>query len=295
MIDIMNEKENNDVKFGIVCLVDALGVSSFNLDQSIEFIKIRDELLNSINEYISPKLKLDNVERKDYIDVIPKIVTFGDSIILTWESTHYRFNSSLCMIASRWLSPFIALGITKGILFRGAISSGYFIEKENTILGPALADAAKWYEAANWFGIFTTPTLNYTLNSMRLLYDMKSDSMKETIFEGFVKYPVPLKLEVKELWSLAWPNQFLSFFENVSDHVFSEYIRDAINFLGNIPKGSENKYENAINFYMKCKNYYSPDFIDKNYVIFNYLQDIDTYKTLKMEQKINLDNIYKNL
>ena len=56
-----------------------------------------------------------------------------------------------------------SLALGRGILFRGAFALGelyHVSQKTNTIMGPAITDAAVWYGMSDWVGVSATSARN---------------------------------------------------------------------------------------------------------------------------------------
>ncbi len=107
-------------------------------------------------------------------------------------------------IRLRWL--FIE-ALKKQIKLRGSISTGKFYVDENgldkRILGPALSDAASWYEKAEWMGIIATPDCSKKMSCHFASNHLKH---KEYLEHYYIEYPVPIKnIGRLNLWSVAWP------------------------------------------------------------------------------------------
>jgi hypothetical protein len=261
-------------RFGIVAMLDALGVSNYSTQAAIDFSEQRNELIKNLEEQAPNTEKLfDAIYTQEIIDqiisnpgcppkknIFPKIekAVFGDTIILCWPITP---ESETSREVKTWkVFPYIAIllrniiisGLERGILFRGSISIGEYACEENTFLGPAITDAYAWSEEADWFGVILTPHCQ-----IYLTYLLENEAEKETIskveptmkFENAlcVKYCVPLHQGSKELFALSWPLPFL----NTGHGSGKSGLVLLANLLLNksIPKGTESKYENSINFF----------------------------------------------
>ena len=94
----------------------------------------------------------------------------------------------------RLLRAFQVDSLNNGIRFHGSMSMGLFhrmSERSNMIMGPAVSDAARDYEVANWIGIHLTSGA-----SLELEYVL-------------VDYDVPMKTgSSRRLKSINWPRGF---------------------------------------------------------------------------------------
>lgn len=232
---------------GFVVLLDALGVRNYSSSESLAFIRKRDELLKT------NKLPDIPYTGKDAPDRNPTLRTFGDTILITWKGT---YESILTHLAG-WLIEAIVVGIRGGLLLRGAISYGEFVADRTSVLGPAVADAASWYEQAQWVGVVATPSVGMriearlsgpevgvSLGSPNLLHQMHC----------FNRYQVPCKKGAVRLWALNWP---LGFLRRAPAKAYGGLpLLDATRLLVTtalrdyaIPFGVEDKYANTIDYY----------------------------------------------
>ena len=205
---------------GIVAMLDALGASNYDTQSAKNFLEKRKKILEALD-------KLEPNEAKQIEQ--PQIFTFGDTIIFAWPVGRLHVAKNLKNVAT-WLNSAVCSGIREGILFRGSISAGQFIWSEDTILGPAVADAASWYEAADWFGVLLTP--------MCAFYWEEQGKKLETLIslKCFMKSEIQLKTTRKEMWALSWPGEFLT--ENNSREALVKYLQQF-----SVPKGTESKYK----------------------------------------------------
>lgn len=89
--------------------------------------------------------------------------------------------------------------LDKGFLLRGAISKGVFYQGNSMIIGPAVDDAAEWFEAAEWMGIMLTPQASFFVDRLQLSGQVEG-------IRKLVKYPVPCRgCASCESWVVSWP------------------------------------------------------------------------------------------
>jgi len=223
--------------FGFVALLDALGVSSYDIEAAKEFLSDRDWLLKQLE----PLNKKFSEFEKDIPS--PIIFSFGDTIIFTWDIGDDRIMKGLVPVAE-WLRVAIMLGLSRKMLLRGSLAVGKYIAFENTVIGPAVADAAAWYEDADWFGVTLTPTTEYHLISLIETWDKSKGRLD--IEKWFIEYDVPKKGGIhKKQWVVSWPYQAWA-----SDKPPSP-IGTLATLLWDLPKprGTEDKYRNTFEFY----------------------------------------------
>jgi hypothetical protein len=247
---ITTSDENlNPPDYGIVVMLDALGVSNYRIDETISFIQKRNELIQWLESF--ENLQVSKVPDLPRV----KIATFGDTIIFTWATGKNNVTKMLPNIGE-WVRTTIRWGVANEILLRGSISIGEYIADGTTVLGPAIADAAAWYEAAEWFGVILTPKSQLYCISL-IERSRNNENPNNVSFEDyFVNYPVPLKTGPKNLWAISWPYDFF----NLQDDKMSalEVLSTALWYFP-MPKGTESKYENSIAFF----NWYGTDIYPK--------------------------------
>jgi len=144
---------------GLVAILDALGTKLFSLQEAIEFIRLRDSIMTfteNVVETSLPGLKMEHLKKFTFNDTVvfaykpPQGVTLGEV---------ERF----CHV----LRVFETHSIRSNTPFRGALGIGeFYIGDEQTILGPAVSDAASWYESADWIGIHATPHATMFIQSL---------------------------------------------------------------------------------------------------------------------------------
>lgn len=245
-------------QYGIVVMLDTLGVSHYTLEQCEIFLKKQNEMMNEII-----KTKKDFKNYGFLKGIIT--ATFGDMIIICYPINEKDSHSSLEILG--WvglhLSYLLNLGIKNGILFRGSITIGDFLYGDNVVLGPAVFDAHDWYESADWFGVIFSPKIQLWLESALEIEKRKESHDTISLFEyGIVQYDVPLthreKEKEKKFWVIAWPA-----------HYYDEGIKTPAGPLGNLSKNlykipisklGEPKFKNSIDFF----KWYGTDIYQKN-------------------------------
>jgi hypothetical protein len=237
-------------QYGIVAILDALGVSNYKIDEASNFISEKNKLLS---ELAAEDSQLSSIFCKAAGDnpkiPYPKmtISTFGDSIIICWPIEGKVILETVFPVVAFWLQKSISQGIKHRILLRGSVSIGkYLVDNttgNTTIIGPAIADANAWSQAADWFGIILTPYCQ-----MRLTEMLENTECIVPIELLCVKYPVPLRQshDTKELYAISWPIHFLIGRTKENSGLFE--LTSQLSELS-VPKGVESKFENSINFF----------------------------------------------
>ncbi|MEZ5337692.1 MAG: hypothetical protein R3F46_05460 [bacterium] len=251
-----------DKKWGAIALFDALGARGYSIEDSINFLNSREELIENSGGHIQ-KTKVRTLVPESELARIGTIsggvkvqaFTFGDTIgfaITGFKKDHPQKQLAACEVAGNFCRKFFTNALLKGILFRGAFSIGEFVtDYQSTIIGPAVRDAAEWYESCDWIGVVASP--NAGKHVSLFFSDHASYMMDNSVHEVFLEYDVPLKRGGKaKLVTLNWPRMI--------DSSPPTYIKNFEweNRLGifqtillphNIDFGTEKKYENTIEFY----------------------------------------------
>ena len=83
--------------------------------------------------------------------------------------------------------------LVEGILFRSSVSLGTFYvdDDTNTVMGPAVTDAAAWYDSADWVGINATPHATLAIQAL-------IEHERGTVGHVLIDYPVPMKKDTAQ-------------------------------------------------------------------------------------------------
>ncbi|MGB8517659.1 MAG: hypothetical protein WCD45_07200, partial [Gallionella sp.] len=256
------------IKNGVVVLLDALGVSQFDLEACVDFLDKREEILEyAENHYLlNTKGALLNFSLKPIITA-----TFGDTLLFAWDFDGDKAASKPVAIKflAAWLAHILSEGIRRKIYYRGAMSSGELLvdTESNTVIGSAVVDASNWYEQADWIGVIATPSCGigieyfesvkvsasennqgeaekkYHAACINLCSDSLSSSMLEDTYSSYLRRcSVPLKGDkALDMWVVAWPSLF--------DGDKNAMLGAVVPLSKLWPKGVETKYENTIKFF----------------------------------------------
>ena len=244
---------------GVVVFLDALGTKTvWSRSEPSEYIKAWESVIGSIRKNAK---KYDKVTKNDA--ELPKlnIIAFSDTIILSLshnldklkeDPSLFHLNLSNLFIGTILGYPLYKAIIEEGIYLRGVISSGEFYVKKSMIIGPAVEEAAEWYEKPEWFGVSTTPSATYAIEFLR----ENGGLSDEYINEFFISYPVPMKNgSTLESYAVLWPKEFPSFEAAMSEDREKLFKDSRINLLesfsssGLIGVSSELKYKNTLDFF----------------------------------------------
>ena len=196
---------------GIILLLDALGAKQFSEGDAIHFINMRDKIIfdlhSQILQYTEPIAQLEIMHTGKRPDP-SQIITFGDTIAIAWQPSKFVESHELFSLhVIFWAIEFISKGMAVSTPLRGALSFGKYLLIENTLLGPAVADAAYWYEQPQMIGVVTT--LSTSLNYKWLL-EQNRDFMP-----FIIEYDVPIKNnKYVRTFAVNWPAGYMiPFFE----------------------------------------------------------------------------------
>lgn len=250
---------NLESKFGFVVLLDALGASSFGDDEIKKFLALRsdvNEMIEKTAENTSESLTQNTGKLN-----IPKIFTFGDTVIMTFELTSEITHIAHVSLISILLNRYLFQTFIGGVMFRGSFSIGNYIadDETNTVMGNAVSDAASWYEKSNWMGLHATPKTVNILEAMVTADDLEPIDQKfnRDRITYFRRGKVPLKNKSSlNSYIVAWPMAFYS----KANLEKSGYLNPRSYYLDvlakyDVPIGTEEKYENTTEYF----NSYEPD------------------------------------
>ncbi len=182
-------------------MIDLLGARNMDSKKTIDFLNKRKELVKKMTNVY----KYFNPSRHDDIDPIG-IILVQDTIFFYCEPKADLFEeqakNDFLIHENDWLVSIIPEGLNLGLPFRGAVSYGeFYVDRESpAILGPAVNDAAEWYEKANWLGLILTPKMTL----IRELAEEKGGYLNNPIFSK--RYSVPMSRGgANNLDAVNWP------------------------------------------------------------------------------------------
>jgi hypothetical protein len=246
--EAMRISDTVKLKRGLVAVLDALGVSLMTLNDAAEFVRLRDEIFQFTENVL--ETKLPGLEMKRL-----KRSTLNDTVVYTYETPGgvdldevERFCHVLRLFETR--------SITSAIPFRGALALGeFYMGDPQTVLGPAVVDAATWYEQADWVGIHATPHATMSIDAL-----LKQSVVNRTLAHVLVDYPVPLKGDASKdrpkpiLKAINWPKGFYLSHTRPDGNGTTEGLVLAQLTKRRMPKGTEAKYFNAMEFFRKIRD-----------------------------------------
>jgi hypothetical protein len=225
----------------VVAVLDALGAADYSKKQVDEFLDPRTWIIDEIPRLLQKYLKRYEPRRL-------LTFTFNDSVVIAYLVDDMSLKSVAHFeTACHMLRGFQTLSITRGILFRGAFAVGEVYRADlvkNTIMGPAVSDAAAWYASADWIGLSATPHAT-------MFFDGLIPQLTTDLKHLLVPHEVPLKNgERPRLRAVNWPKGF--YVEGLSPEGVRVSGKTQIRTLlsqHRIPRGSEAKYANTVAFF----------------------------------------------
>jgi hypothetical protein len=137
-------------------------------------------------------------------DVTAETVGFSDTVVFVFGITPKPKEEALAIKAVfRHLVDWYVRAVLKGELYRGAVSVGEYYREGAQILGPAVNDAGRTYDGADWAGIVLTEAAGST---------MTEPTVSEHPF-AYSRWKVPLhpkwygRVPTKPMWTLCWPTR----------------------------------------------------------------------------------------
>lgn len=194
---------------GIVVMVDALGMKARS--EREDLLRVIEDWQKVVDSFRSSKTGLKVLG--DMINPeIPgpavkwNVRSFQDTVLaFGFAATGSRVNSAdllgdaaLLLMGPFWKVMTDQYGMGCPTFLRGAVAAGRFAVSQEALLGPAVNDAAAWYEQAEWFGVLVTPRT-------ALMWEKE---FPQAVPAGYTKYDIPLKGGIlKDGFALAWPEE----------------------------------------------------------------------------------------
>jgi hypothetical protein len=221
---------------GVVAVLDALGTKLSSVDEAVRFVQLRDSILTSTTDVVETHLPGIDTKRL-------KIFTFNDTIVYVYK-TPATATLAEVEVFCHVLRIFETRAMVEGTFFRGALAIGeFFIGNAQTVLGPAIYDAAAWFEQADWIGIHATPHATMHVESL-----LESSGRK--IDHVLVDYDVPLRDKTTvRAKALNWPKGFYMKNLRPPGKGRTRGLVLAALTKHRVPKETETKYFHTIDFF----------------------------------------------
>lgn len=158
----MNSPTEAEKRSGLVVLIDALGTKQKAADET--WPKLMQRWMAVIREARGVK----TFEYQDYpsgessgklapIVVEQEVFAFSDTALLTYSTGPGGSNAKLLSLCYPRLRHLFVTSLRQKIPIRGAASVGDFYIGEGVCIGTAVANAAAWFDKADWAGIVLAP------------------------------------------------------------------------------------------------------------------------------------------
>lgn len=180
---------------GAICVLDALGFDAVTRDRELVAAKLLAEswrAAEDIKASTGKSWKNLNLEA-------PEIRFFSDTVVIALEQTRdaksivegVSVEQTILWAALQVVALLQSSVLTEemSMLYRGAFSFGHYIQSERAIFGPAVTEAARWYERPNgWFVVSAPSALAAIVSSSPL------EGWHQKPLAGLVKLSaIPLK------------------------------------------------------------------------------------------------------
>lgn len=233
-------------RYGVVAMLDALGIGRLGKQSTERFLGLAEMFEAMLRDAgpshntLAPKLGLPTSRHN--------VTAFGDTFLATWEvdpSAADSLEAKLYVIES--MAQLIAAAhvwaLTNDLVLRGALTIGWFVIDEPRFVGPAITEAARWYELPKLISIVAAPSIGSLLDTEQ---DEHPECFKYGSFrQSWVKCSTDChKAGEVELWHVDWPlpillneplyrNLYAMSVEDFVDRVLSRYTP---------PKEAQGKY-----------------------------------------------------
>lgn len=223
---------------GLVAILDALGAATYSQSECEQFLESRELVLNKLNE----RAEAGKIDKKRL-----RVFAFSDTVVIVYLAKRNQEVALDDVVTFCFrLRAFMMHSLQHKILFRGSVSVGLFYSVDdttNTVMGPAVSDAAAWYNQADWIGINATPHASMFIQS---LLEPSTDDFDHII----VDHDVPLKsgspVRVK---AVNWPKAFYVKGLRPKETGGARAMLLSLLVQRHAPKGTESKYRNAVAFF----------------------------------------------
>ncbi|EPA06186.1 hypothetical protein [Candidatus Nitrosarchaeum limnium] len=221
------------LKHGAIALIDILGVKGIWARQKTdEVIKIWKSIIEDF------EILREDISQIPTNKISIKIHSFSDTLIIEYEGDDTA--NILSFMATHLTYPFCHSLLEK-IYLRGAISVGEFYSSGSMIIGPAIDEAAKWYEHYDWMGISLTPSAGFLIDS----YVTNGNGSG-----WYRKYDIPHKKGVDNgVWVLDWANELPGVMKVLKDSRAPKIALYESFSKPPITPDVLSKYKNTENFY----------------------------------------------
>jgi hypothetical protein len=202
----------SDPRWGVIVALDALGTGEPKSDPEWRtLIEVRRSL--GADAKLPPvtwrsgffSLSPEDADKEaPSLDVTREIIRFSDTILFVYEFNRRPAIGGFAVRAVwRNIENWYVRAVLRGELYRGALAIGEFYRDAELVMGPAVNEAGKVYDEADWAGIVLTEPAGEL---------MKPPEVTESPF-AYTQWDVPLhqkpdeSIPTKRMWTLCWPTR----------------------------------------------------------------------------------------
>jgi hypothetical protein len=256
---------------GAVCVLDALGSQQLSASSAVDFIRTRNNILLYTKAICIPYNETyirynasDNTTQNFKVvgELSGTMFTFGDTILVYWEKPKNLDNMVVLRIAAQWISRFMLFSLEYGLLFRGSLSYGNVVsDDQSTVIGPAVADAAQWYDKIKLVSVIVTPNTASIINiDNEVMHPYGTDNS-----ELFQEYSTATSIGSRSLIHVLWPLAIIEDMNLFDDNrvilrrsytTYRHYIYDKLTVMPAF-YSTEDKHINTVAFFDYCVQLYA--------------------------------------
>lgn len=227
-----------------VALLDVLGAAT-NDKEVTERVYGQVMTLRGIMEGVVDQLRRDAASAPEEFRE-PQFMIFGDTVQFLWQLDDQE---KYLPVVGKALGHVFVDALQKGIPLRGALSFGHAAYDDRVAVGPAVSDAAGWYEEANALAVLVTPRTGLILD----MYDRQNPGL---MAQAFTKFDFLLNgtQTQQQLWTVAWPAVLRErcLASGIPEADIRPRLLSTFHRGFGMPKGTETKYYEALRFYDHC-------------------------------------------
>ena len=231
---------NNCTDMRIVAHIDILGMSQLVEKNFPGAWGVLSDLVNVREQAQAHEYEFVETSQRVRVFELIKIVTFSDTILIFTAGASDLELKSMIILASEIFHKalFSCVPVRVGI----AVGEFWFNLDKSMYAGPALIEAYRAGEAAQWLGIVFAESAQ----ELALALNMKS-----TGSDILVRWPIPEKNGERVGAVVNWPAIFahdLKVEPPISVHQFYAAFERAFGPFDALPRGVQSKYENTVQF-----------------------------------------------
>lgn len=232
------KKKKGEITFtkGIIVLLDVLGIKGkWSAEKTTKISDNWNTLVTTLKDAIKKEFQVEKLE--------PTFLTFSDTIMIIVKTED--FETVLMGLASSLRRPFV-VSMMINLPLRGCITTGDFYHEETLVIGPAIDEAAEYFELPQWVGISASPSTNREIEKI-----IKNSS---AIKDNFYQCDIPLKNSIEQnAWALNWAEKSNETIVKTSKSLNNNYA-DTHNIIDDQLKNAKSldvalKWRNTLKFY----------------------------------------------